>query len=108
MSSIRLSITTIFVVRAWPRRGLPSVLGVAARLEGPAPSSLEVHLEVPEVSEVSEVSEVPPRVLEVTSGRSGAPARAGPPASPGPDPTGSARKRWRWSRTSKYFGVFGK
>ena len=73
----------------------------AARLEGPAPSSPEVH------PEVSEVSEVPPRVLEVTSGRSGAPARAGPPASPGPGPTGSARKRWRWSRTSKYFGVFG-
>ena len=76
----------------------------AANLKGPAPSSLEVHLEVPEVSEVSEV---PPRVLEVTSGRSGAPARAGPPASPGPGRTGSARRRSRWSRTSKYFVVFG-
>ena len=104
MISIRLSITSIFAGRMLPRMRLPSVLGVAARLEGPAPSSLEVRLEVPEVSEVSEV---PPRVLEVTSGRSGAPARAGPPASPGPGPTGSARKRWRWSRTSKYFGVFG-
>ena len=76
-------------------------MGVAARLEGPAPSSLEVH------PEVSEVSEVPPRVLEVTSGRSGAPARAGPPASPGPGRTGSARRRSR-TRTSKYFVVFVK
>ena len=76
-------------------------MGAAARLEGPAPSSLEVH------PEVSEVSEVPPRVLEATSGRSGAPARAGPPASPGPGRTGSARRRSRWSRTSKYFVVFG-
>ena len=70
----------------------------AARLEGPAPSSLAVHPEVPEV---------PPRVLEVTSGRSGAPARAGPPASPGPGRTGSARRRSR-TRTSKYFVVFVK
>ena len=99
MSSIRLSITTIFAGRAWPRRGLPSVSGAAARLEGPAPSSPEVHPEVPEVSEV------PPRVLEVTSGRSGAPARAGPPASPDPGRTGSARRRSR-TRTSKYFVVF--
>ena len=82
----------------------------AANLKGPAPSSLEVHLEVPEVSEVPEVpevSEVPPRVLEVTSGRSGAPARASPPASPGPVLTGSARRRSR-TRTSKYFVVFVK
>ena len=83
------------------------MLVAAANLKGPAPSSLEVHLEVPEVSEVSEVSEVPPRVLEATSGRSGAPARAGPPASPGPGRTGSARRRSR-TRTSKYFVVFVK
>ena len=80
------------------------MLVAAARLEGPAPSSPEVH---PEVPEVSEVSEVPLRVLEVTSGRSGAPARAGPLASTGPGRTGSARRRSRWSRTSKYFVVFG-
>ena len=76
----------------------------AANLEGPAPSSPEVN---PEVPEVSEVLEVPPRVLEATSGRSGAPARAGPPASPGPGRTGSARRRSR-TRTSKYFVVFVK
>ena len=102
MSSIRLSITTIFAGRAWPRRGLPSVLVAAANLEGPALSSPEVH---PEVLEVSEVSEVHPRVLEVTSRRSGAPSRASPPASPGPVLTGSARRRSR-TRTSKYFVVF--
>ena len=78
------------------------MLVAAANLEGPALSSPEVH---PEVLEVAEVSEVPPRVLEVTSGRSGAPARAGPPASPGPGRTGSARRRSRWSRTSKCFAL---
>ena len=81
------------------------MLVAAANLEGPALSSPEVQPEVPEVSEVSEVSQVPPRVLEVTSGRSGAPARASPPASPDPGRTGSARMRSR-TRTSKYFVVF--
>ena len=46
MISIRLSITSIFAGRMLPRMRLPSVLGVAARLEGPAPSSPEVHPEV--------------------------------------------------------------